>query len=77
MRTNPNDLGALRQLARIFTQQIGDGSRGARIDEAMLQKAIEQFQKITVLAPMDVDSWMMLAQLAEGGPEFGRVREGV
>jgi tetratricopeptide (TPR) repeat protein len=63
LRANPNDLGALRQLARIFTQQIGDGSRGARIDEAMLQKAIEQFQKITVLAPMDVDSWIMLAQL--------------
>ncbi len=63
LKANPNDLGALRQLARIFTQQIGDGSRGARIDEAMLQKAIEQFQKITVLAPMDIDSWIMLAQL--------------
>src|SRR5580704_7529509 len=39
LRANPNDLAALRQLARIYTQQIGDGSRGARIDEAMLQKA--------------------------------------
>ncbi len=72
LRANPNDLSALRQLARIYTQQIGDGSRGARIDEAMLQKAIETFQKITTLAPMDVDSWMMLAQLqkaAQNSPE--------
>lgn len=63
LKDNPNDLSALRQLARIYTQQIGDGSKGARIDEGMLQKAIDEYQKITALAPTDIDAWLMLAQL--------------
>ncbi len=63
LKANPNDLSALRLLARIYAGRIGDGSRGSRIDENMLQKAVETYQKITALAPQDVTAWMMLAQL--------------
>ncbi len=62
LKTNPNDLAAHRLLARVFTRQIGDGQRG-RIDENMLRRAIDQYEKITVLAPTDVDAWLMLARL--------------
>jgi tetratricopeptide (TPR) repeat protein len=62
LRQNPNDVAAHRLLAHIFTQQIGDRQQN-RIDEGMLRKAIEQYQKITELAPKDVDSWLMLGRL--------------
>ena len=62
LRQNPNDISARRLLAHIFTQQIGGGQQN-RIDEGMLHQAIEQYQKITELAPTDVDSWLMLGRL--------------
>jgi tetratricopeptide (TPR) repeat protein len=62
LKANPNDLAAHRLLARVFTRQIGDGQR-TRIDENMLRRAIDQYQKITVLAPRDVEAWLMLARL--------------
>lgn len=62
LRQNPNDVAAHRLLAHIFTQQIGDRQQN-RVDEGMLHKAIEQYQKITELAPKDVDSWLMLGRL--------------
>jgi tetratricopeptide (TPR) repeat protein len=62
LQKNPNDVNAMRMLARIYTRQIGD-SRQNRIDEGMLRKAIDQYQKITRVAPKDADAWLMLGQL--------------
>jgi tetratricopeptide (TPR) repeat protein len=61
LKRNPNDLNALRLLARIYTGQIGGPQN--RIDEAMLQKAIDEYQKVVALAPKDLDSWLMLGRL--------------
>ncbi len=62
LRQNPNDITALRMLARIYTRQIGDSQQN-RVDEGMLRKTIDQYQKITRLDPKDVDSWLMLGRL--------------
>jgi tetratricopeptide (TPR) repeat protein len=62
LKQNPNDLNALRLLAKIFTGQISTGPQN-RLDEAMLRRAIEQYQKIVALAPKDIDSWVMLGRL--------------
>lgn len=62
LRQNRNDVNAHRMLARIFTRQIGDSQQN-RIDESMLKKSIEQYQKITELDPKDTDSWLMLGRL--------------
>jgi tetratricopeptide (TPR) repeat protein len=62
LKQNPNDINAHRLLARIFTRMIGDG-RSGRIDENMLRRATDQYQKITELAPEDTSAWLMLARL--------------
>jgi len=41
---------------------IGD-SQANRIDENMVKKAIEQYQKITEGDPKDIESWLMLGRL--------------
>jgi len=61
LKQNPNDLNARRVLARIYTRLIGD--RQDRLDETMVKKAIEQYQKITEQDPKDTDSWLMLGRL--------------
>jgi len=62
LKQNPNDLTAHRLLARIFTRLVGDGQQN-KIDEAMLRRAIEQYQKITAIDAKDVEAWLMLARL--------------
>jgi len=62
LKTNPNDLNARRLLARIYTRLIGDPASN-KIDENMVKKAIEQYEKITEGDPKDVDSWIMLGRL--------------
>jgi tetratricopeptide (TPR) repeat protein len=62
LKTNPSDLNARRLLARIYTRMIGD-SQANKIDENMVKKAIEQYQKITEGDPKDVESWLMLGRL--------------
>lgn len=62
LKQNPNDLGAHRLLARVFTRQIGD-TRSGKVDENNLRRAIDQYQIITNLAPKDADAWLMLARL--------------
>jgi tetratricopeptide (TPR) repeat protein len=64
---DPNDLGALRLLARIYTSQIG--GQNNRINQDMLKKAIEQYKKITVVAPKDVDAWVMLGRLEKAAQD--------
>jgi tetratricopeptide (TPR) repeat protein len=62
LKQNPNDLAAHRLLARIFTRLVGDGQQN-KIDEAMLRRALEQYQKITAIDPKDIEAWLMLARL--------------
>src|SRR5579863_910531 len=62
LKQNPNDLSAHRLLARIFTRLVGDGQQN-KIDEAMLRRAIEQYQKITAIDAKDIEAWLMLARL--------------
>jgi tetratricopeptide (TPR) repeat protein len=62
IKTNPSDLGSRRVLARIYTRMIGDAQQN-RIDESMVKKAIDQYQKVVDLDPKDVDSWLMLGRL--------------
>lgn len=70
LRTNPSDLNALRLLARIFTRQIGDGQGPRnRIDETMLRRAIDQYEKIAAVEPKDIDAWLMLGRLRKVSQE--------
>ncbi len=62
LKQNPDDLNARRVLARIYTRMIGDSQQN-RIDEGMVKKAIEQYEKITEKEPTDSDSWLMLGRL--------------
>jgi tetratricopeptide (TPR) repeat protein len=62
LKKNPSDINSRRVLARIYSRLIGDEQQN-RIDETMVQKAIEQYQKITAADPKDVDSWVMLGRL--------------
>jgi tetratricopeptide (TPR) repeat protein len=62
LRKNPNDIAARRLLARVFTSQIGDQQRN-RIDQSMLAKAIEQYQKISEMDPKDADALVMIGRL--------------
>ncbi len=61
LKQNPSDLNARRLLARIYTRLIGDQSN--TVDQNMVKKAIEQFEKITEGDPKDVESWLMLGRL--------------
>jgi tetratricopeptide (TPR) repeat protein len=62
LKQNPNDVNARRILGRIYTRMIGDSQQG-RVDENMLKKAIEQYQKIAEFSPKDTDTWLMLGRL--------------
>ncbi len=62
LKQNPDDLNARRILARIYARLIGDSQQN-RIDETMVKKSIEQYQKITEKEPSDTDSWLMLGRL--------------
>jgi tetratricopeptide (TPR) repeat protein len=59
---NPSDIGARRVLGRIYMRLIGDPQQG-KLDEKMLPKAIEQYQRIAELSPKDLDALMILARL--------------
>ena len=62
LKQNPGDLNARRVLARIYTRMIGDAQQN-KIDENMVKKALEQYQKITDKEPQDADSWLMVGRL--------------
>jgi len=61
LKVNPRDVSAMRLLARIYSRQIRTAN--SRVDDAMVRKTIEQYQKIVGIDPKDVDSWVMLGQL--------------
>jgi tetratricopeptide (TPR) repeat protein len=62
IKKNSNDVAAHRMLARVYTAQIGDSQRN-RIDEAMLRRAIQEYQKVTELDAKDADAWVLLGRL--------------
>jgi len=62
LKQNPNDLNSRRLLARIYTHLIGD-SQANRINEDMVKKAIEQYEKITEADSTDTEAWLMLGRL--------------
>ena len=63
LKLDPNNLDARRTLAQIYTHlAIGD-TPNAKIDDNYLHKAIEQYRKVTELAPKDVESWSYLGKL--------------
>lgn len=62
LKKNPSDVNALRILGRIYTRLIGD-TRQQRVNEDMVKKAIEQYEKITKLDPKDKDAWLLLGRL--------------
>jgi tetratricopeptide (TPR) repeat protein len=62
LKQNPADLNSRRLLARIYTHLIGD-AQSNRVDEGMIKKAIEQYEKITQGDPKDGESWLMLGRL--------------
>ncbi|MCX6594633.1 MAG: tetratricopeptide repeat protein [Acidobacteria bacterium] len=71
LKVNPDDLNARRVLGRIYSRMIGDRENN-RINETMVKKAIEQYEKIAEKAPKDVDTWLMLGRLhkvAQSSPE--------
>ncbi len=71
LRQNPDDLGSRRLLARIYARMIGDSQRN-QINDSMLKKAIEQYQKIAEKQPKDLETWLMLGRLhkvAQSSPD--------
>jgi tetratricopeptide (TPR) repeat protein len=62
VKANPNDTSARRLLGRIYSRMLGDSQNG-RINPQMVQKAIEQYEKIVSQEPKDLESWLMLGRL--------------
>jgi len=62
LKQNPDNLDARRLLGRIYARLIGDPDQH-KVNDEMVQRAIEQFLKVTEKDPKDVDSWLMLGRL--------------
>lgn len=62
LKQNPDNLDARRILGRIYTRMIGDSQQN-KINEEMLRRSIEQYQKITAKEPKDTESWLVLGRL--------------
>lgn len=62
LRENPDDLNARRLLGRIYMRLIGDPQQG-RVNDSMLQRATEQYLKITENDPKDTEAWLTLGRL--------------
>lgn len=62
VRRNPNDLGAHRLLSRLYVRMITNPQTQG-IDQAMLRRAIESYQRVTELDPQDVASLVFLGRL--------------
>lgn len=62
LKLNPNDVNSRRVLGRIYTRMIGDAQQG-KVNDEMLKKAIDQYEKIAAVQPKDVDTLLMLGRL--------------
>ncbi len=71
IKANPGDLNARRLLGRIYSRMLGD-REGGRLNQQMIKKAIEQYERITETEPEDIESLLMLGRLqkiAQNSPE--------
>ena len=62
LEKNPNDTNSRRLLGRIYMRLLGDPRQGS-VNEEMVQRAIEQFKKLSEAAPKDVETWLTLGRL--------------
>lgn len=62
LKAHPDSVNVRKILGRIYSRQVGDPDSG-KFDRAMLQKAIEQYEKITAASPKDNESLSQLARL--------------
>jgi len=66
LKQDPDNLDARRLLGQIYARLIGDPDQH-KVNDEMLQRAIEQFQKVTEKDPSDIDSWLTLGRLERVG----------
>jgi tetratricopeptide (TPR) repeat protein len=69
LRRDPNNLEARKLLGRIYLRVLGNAS-GGRAQSDVLGRAIEQFEKITELAPKDVESKITLGRLYHANSDY-------
>jgi tetratricopeptide (TPR) repeat protein len=62
LKQDPGNLDARRMLGRMYARLIGDPEQH-KVNDEMVQRAIEQFQKVTEKEPKDIESWLMLGRL--------------
>jgi tetratricopeptide (TPR) repeat protein len=62
IKQNPSDVNARRILGRMYTRMVGDAQQG-KVNQDMLKRAIEQYEKIAEAQPDDVDSLLTLGRL--------------
>lgn len=63
LKSAPDNLDAYKLLGRIYLRQLGEGQSAARIDPAILDKAIAAQEKLATLEPKEVEPRMILGQL--------------
>lgn len=64
LKTSPDNIPANKLLGRIYLRQLGEQDMSSSTgSNAVLQKAIAQFEKIVSLEPRNVDDHMVLGQL--------------
>jgi tetratricopeptide (TPR) repeat protein len=66
LKTSPNDVRAHKLLGRIYLRQLGEGQNAgasASSENAVLDQAIAEFEKIVALQPKSVEDRMVLGQL--------------
>lgn len=64
VKQNPKDVNARRILAKFYTARLRDGQQN-RLNQEMMNAAIEQYTRVTELAPADTDAWLMLGRLQQ------------
>jgi tetratricopeptide (TPR) repeat protein len=62
VRINPDNLGARRVLARVYTLQTRLGEPN-NLDRAAADKAIAELREITRIRPNDAEAWALLGEL--------------
>jgi len=63
LKLDPANLDARRTLAQIYIHLATGDTPNAKMDESYLNKAIEQYRKVTTQDPKDAESWSYLGKL--------------
>jgi tetratricopeptide (TPR) repeat protein len=70
LRRDPNNLEARKLLGRIYLRVLDNQSGGGRGQSDVRRRAIEQFEKITELAPKDAESKITLGRLYHANSDY-------